>query len=116
MAEQSVCGEAGNGIEAVEKVRQLHPVLVHMGIDLPRMHGQEATRNIRREVPEFNVIIPIQNDATVAREQARKSDANGFIAKFDLARDLLPMVEKFRTAKAEAQANIAQGRIVNRER
>ena len=47
--EESVCGEAGNGIEAGEQVRQLPPVLVLMGINLPRMHGLEAARMIRRE-------------------------------------------------------------------
>jgi DNA-binding NarL/FixJ family response regulator len=55
--EESVCGEAGNGIEAVEKVRQLNPVLVLMDINLLRMHGLEAARIIRHETPDCNIVI-----------------------------------------------------------
>jgi YesN/AraC family two-component response regulator len=55
--EESVCGEAGNGIEAVGKVRQLNPALVLMDINLLRMHGLEAARIIRHETPNCNIVI-----------------------------------------------------------
>src|ERR1700744_6304095 len=89
-SEYRVCGEAGDGIDAVEKVRQLHPDLVLMDINMPRMNGMEATQIIRRENPDCNVVIVTQNDATVAREQARSVGANGFVTKSNLIRDLLP--------------------------
>ena len=55
--EYRVCGEAGNGIEAVGKVRQLNPVLVLMDINLLRMHGLDAARMIRHETPDCNIVI-----------------------------------------------------------
>jgi CheY-like chemotaxis protein len=70
-----LCGEAGDGIEAVEKVHPLRPDLVLRDINMPRMDGLEATRIIRRESPDCSVVIVTQNDATVAREQARSVDA-----------------------------------------
>jgi DNA-binding NarL/FixJ family response regulator len=108
-----ICGEAGDGLQAIERARQLRPDVVLMDINMPRMNGLEATRIIGREIPECNVIIVTQNDARIAREQAREVNAKGFVTKSDLSRDLLPMIEKCRKAKPEArEAKTAKARIV----
>jgi len=88
-----VCGEAGDGIEAIEKARQLRPDIVLMDINMPRMNGLVATRIIRREVPLCRVIIVSQNDEAVAREQARRAGAKAAVTKSDLIRDLLPTID-----------------------
>src|ERR1700682_2549048 len=88
-----VCGEAGDGFEAVEKAKSLRPDVVLMDISMPRMDGVEATRIIRREVPESKVIIVSQNDPAVVSSQAAEIGAVGYVNKDDLARDLLPAVE-----------------------
>lgn len=83
-----VCGEAGDGLEAVEKAKKLRPNIVLMDINMPRMDGLEATRILRRDIPDCNIIVVTQNHSSIAREQAASVDAHGFVTKSDLAKDL----------------------------
>ena len=52
-----VCGEAENGSEAVEKARQLHPDLILLDLAMPVMNGFDATRVLKRVMPEVPIIM-----------------------------------------------------------
>ncbi len=55
--EVSVVGEASNGLEAVQLVRQLRPRVVVMDLAMPLMDGVEATRHILEFAPETAVLM-----------------------------------------------------------
>ena len=54
--ELEVVGEAENGEEAVRLARRLEPDVVLMDLAMPVMDGVEATRAIRRELPDTQVV------------------------------------------------------------
>ena len=64
-----------------------------MDISMPRMNGLDATRIIRRELPEIRVVIVSQNEPMIVSRQAREVDAAACISKRNVFQDLLPALE-----------------------
>jgi DNA-binding NarL/FixJ family response regulator len=61
-----VCGEADNGVSAIEKVQELEPDLVILDISMPQMNGIQAASEIRR-------VAPATKDAVVTKRMAADS-------------------------------------------
>ena len=53
----SVCAEANNGQEALEKTIQYHPDVIIMDITMPVMNGLEAASQITKKHPQIPVIL-----------------------------------------------------------
>src|SRR5690606_29950041 len=76
-----VVGEATDGAEALQKVRDLRPDLVLMDIRMPEVNGLEATRRIRAEFPQVVVVILSVSDDVGDFFEAIKSGAQGYLLK-----------------------------------
>jgi two-component system response regulator NreC len=76
-----VVGEATNGAEAVNKVRELNPDVVLMDIAMPVMGGLEATKRINKDFPKTKVLVLTQYDDKEYFFPVIESGALGFISK-----------------------------------
>jgi DNA-binding NarL/FixJ family response regulator len=51
-----VCGEAADGIDAIEKASQLKPDLIVLDVAMPRMNGVEAASVLKGMMPDVPIV------------------------------------------------------------
>jgi len=75
-----VVGEARSGEEAVEKAVSLTPDVITMDLKMPGMDGITATREIKRRVPNVDILVlTLYADEFI--QQAIEAGASGYILK-----------------------------------
>ena len=87
-ADIQVVGEASNGLEAIMLMEKLHPSIVLMDINMPRMNGIEATAQIKNDYPDTIIIGLSVNATTENQETMKRAGAVRLIPKEEAA-DLL---------------------------
>lgn len=87
--EFEIVGEASGGEEAIANVRDLQPDLVLMDIAMPGMNGIEATRRIKEEWPEINVLVLTMHDDEEFFFPVLKAGASGYVLKEAEPQELL---------------------------
>ena len=101
--DMAVVGEAGDGLAAVELVRELEPDLVLMDVRMPNVDGVEATRRIAALGLATRVLVLTTFDLDEYVYAALRAGASGFLLKDTLAPDLLSAIR----AVAQGDAIVA---------
>lgn len=95
-----VVGEAMDGRQAVEMVRDLKPDVVLMDVAMPGMNGLEATQRIKESFPKVQVLALTMHEDERYFFQILQLGASGYVVKGASPADLLAAVR----AVAQGQA------------
>lgn len=79
--ECEVIGEGANGLEAIELARSLHPDVILLDLNMPKMPGLVALPLIKKENPTIKVVVLTGRDETTYIMQALRAGANGYMLK-----------------------------------
>ena len=91
-----VVAEAVDGREAVDKARQAKPDIILMDIAMPLLNGLEATRQIKRILPDAKVVaLTMYNDEEYVF-QILKAGASGYLIKETATNELINAINSVR--------------------
>jgi PAS domain S-box-containing protein len=90
-----VCvGEAEDGIAALDAVKKLDPDVVLMDVNMPRMNGVEATREITRHWPDVAIVaLSVHNDPATTQSML-DAGASAFMRKSDESHQVIKTILK----------------------
>ena len=113
MPDIEVVGEAVNGREAVDRVRELAPDVVLMDIRMPELNGIEATREIVAADSTAKVLVLTTFDLDEYVYQALRAGASGFLLKDASARQLADGVRVVASGEALLAPSVTR-RVLDR--
>jgi len=103
-----IVGEASDGTDAIEKVKELAPDIVLMDIDMPRQNGLEVTNVLRKEAPEVKVLILSMQSNRDSVLRIIKAGARGYVLKDAPTDELVHAIESVNAGEAFFSGPVAQ--------
>jgi DNA-binding NarL/FixJ family response regulator len=89
-ADFQVCGEAENGMVAVQKVEEMHPDIVILDLQMPVMNGLEAARKISNIAPDTAMVMFTMHPSRELLKVAQAVGVRDVVSKTDqLSKHLL---------------------------
>jgi DNA-binding NarL/FixJ family response regulator len=105
----TICGEAQNGREAIQKAEQLQPDVVILDISMPELNGLVATNRIREVAPCARILVLTMHSSEELIHSCLRAGAEGYILKSDAEHDLISAVNALaqnKTFFTEAATNV----------
>ena len=88
-----VCGEAANGVEAVDKAVALQPDIVILDLSMPHMNGIEAASLLRSRLPLVPIVVYTMFGDVLGKSLASALGVAAIVSKSDGLGILLARIE-----------------------
>jgi DNA-binding NarL/FixJ family response regulator len=88
-----IVSEVSDGLEAVQKAKELQPDLIVLDIGLPKLNGIEVARQIRKVAANSRILFLSENQSREIAGEALRTGASGYVVKTDAGSELLAAVE-----------------------
>jgi len=98
--DMEVVGEAGDGVEAVERTRELQPDVVVMDIAMPRLNGLEATQRIAESGLHAKVLVLTMHSEEQYLLQVLQSGGAGYVLKRSADTELMEAIRTVHRGEA----------------
>jgi len=76
-----IVGEAADGLEAIERAREIAPDVILMDLNMPRCSGLEAIQALQAEMPQINILVLTVSEMETDLFSAVKYGATGYLLK-----------------------------------
>jgi DNA-binding NarL/FixJ family response regulator len=91
-----VIGEANDGLELLDLLKETRPHLIILDISMPNLRGLEATREIKQVYPHIKILLLTMHKKKEFVQQAMMAGADGYLLKEDADTELLKAVKAIR--------------------
>jgi DNA-binding NarL/FixJ family response regulator len=91
--ELKIIAEVSDGLEAVQKAKELQPDVILLDIGLPKLNGIAAARQILEAAPNSKILFLTQETSADVVQEAMSLGAFGYVAKAKAATELVKAIE-----------------------
>ena len=103
-----IVGEAGDGAEAILKVKELSPDIVLMDINMPGMDGLTVTEKLHKDSPQTKVLVLSMHSTRDYVSRIIKAGARGYVLKDAPTDDLVRAIEVVNRGDAFFSPSVAR--------
>ena len=87
--DMQVCGEAGNGREAISLAQKLVPDVLLMDISMPDLNGLTAAAKLKRIAPDIKILTLTRHTDEAYLQELLQAGVSGYVLKQSSASELL---------------------------
>src|SRR5579859_7054951 len=99
-----VCGEAADGVEAIEKAKALRPDLIVLDLAMPGMNGVEAASVLNGAMPGVPIIVLTMYEEFLGGSLASVNGIKAVVSKTDTLTKLVACVKRLLPSVPNSQA------------